>query len=149
MIAVHHYTAVTHRRGHLVGDAVLRAIADRLADALRDEDVLGRWGGEELLAVLPAEPPGGVMRAAERLRRSIADRPLTAHAVSATVSIGCAESAGETSTDALVRRADEALYAAKRAGRDRVAVARLDGVVALADGDRVEGVEAHLGPPLR
>jgi two-component system cell cycle response regulator len=149
MIDVDHFKAVNDRRGHLVGDAVLRAIADRLADALRDEDVLGRWGGEELLAVLPAEPPGGVMRAAERLRRSIADRPLTAHAVSATVSIGCAESAGETSTDALVRRADEALYAAKRAGRDRVAVARLDGVVALADGDRVEGVEAHLGPPLR
>jgi two-component system cell cycle response regulator len=149
MIDVDHFKAINDRHGHLVGDEVLRAICDRLLEAMRDEDVLGRWGGEEILAILPAEPAGGVLRAAERLRRDVAEHPLTAHAISATVSIGCAESAGDTSTDALVRRADEALYAAKRAGRDRVAVAGLDGVVAVADGDRVERVEAHLGPPVR
>jgi diguanylate cyclase (GGDEF)-like protein len=149
MIDVDHFKAINDRHGHLVGDEVLCAIADRLRGALRDEDVLGRWGGEELLAILPSEPPGGVVRAAERLRRDVAERPLTAHAIHATVSIGCAECEGDTSTDSLVRRADEALYAAKRAGRDRVVVCGLDGVVALADGDRVEGVEAHLGPPVR
>jgi two-component system cell cycle response regulator len=149
MIDVDHFKAINDRHGHLVGDEVLRAIADRLLGAMRDEDVLGRWGGEELLVILPAEPPGGVVRAAERLRQCVAERPLCGHAISATVSIGCAESEGDTSIDALVHRADEALYAAKRAGRDRVAIARLDGVVAVADGDRVERVEAHLGPPVR
>jgi two-component system cell cycle response regulator len=126
MIDVDHFKAINDRHGHLVGDEVLAAIAERLREGLRDEDVLGRWGGEELLTILPSEPRGGVARAAERLRRGIAKRPLTSHAIRATVSIGCAESTGAESVDALVCRADDALYAAKRSGRDRVVVARLD-----------------------
>ena len=129
MIDVDHFKAINDDHGHLVGDDVLREVADRLREALRDEDVLGRWGGEELLVILPSEPPGGVLQAAERLRRRISARPFTPGAIGATVSIGCAESDGETSVDALIRRADEALYTAKREGRDRVVAAELRSAV--------------------
>ena len=129
IIDVDHFKAINDRHGHPVGDDVLREMGARLREALRDEDVLGRWGGEELLVILPSEPPGGVLRVAERLRCRIADRPFTAHAIPATVSIGGAESDGETSVDALIRRADAALYTAKREGRDRVVVAGLRSAV--------------------
>lgn len=126
MIDVDHFKAINDRHGHLIGDEALAAIAQRLREALRDEDVLGRWGGEELLAILPSEPAGGVASAAERLRECVAQQPFTSRAIGATVSIGCAESTDGDSVDAIVRRADEALYAAKREGRDRVMVAALD-----------------------
>jgi two-component system cell cycle response regulator len=119
MIDVDHFKAINDRHGHPVGDEVLRAIADRLERALRDEDVLGRWGGEEFLAILPSEPAHDVARTAERLRLCVAERPLTGYAIAATVSIGCAETESHSTVDALVGRADAALYAAKRGGRDR------------------------------
>jgi diguanylate cyclase (GGDEF)-like protein len=125
MIDVDHFKPINDRHGHLVGDEVLTAIAARLREALRDEDVLGRWGGEEFLAILPALQPGSAGRAGQRLRRCIADRPLTPGAIAVTVSVGCAETEGGGSVDELVRRADDALYAAKREGRDRVVVAGL------------------------
>jgi diguanylate cyclase (GGDEF)-like protein len=125
LIDVDHFKAINDDRGHLVGDDVLTAIAARLREALRDEDVLGRWGGEEFLAILPDLQPGSAGRAGERLRRCIAERPLSAHGIPVTVSVGCAESEGGGSVDALVRRADDALYTAKRDGRDRVVVADL------------------------
>ncbi len=125
MIDADHFKVINDRYGHLVGDEALVEVGARLRAALRDEDVLGRWGGEEFLAILPSQPPGGVARAAERLRDCVRSRPLTSRGIEVTVSIGCAAADGGCSVDALVRRADDALYAAKRDGRDRIVVAAL------------------------
>jgi diguanylate cyclase (GGDEF)-like protein len=122
---IDHFKHVNDHHGHAAGDAVLRAAADVMRDGLVTGETAVRWGGEEFLLVLPGcEAPGALARA-ERLRRALAATPVDAggrrHGV--TVSLGCAIlSPGET-PEALVARADQALYAAKAAGRDRVAAA--------------------------
>jgi diguanylate cyclase (GGDEF)-like protein len=122
---IDHFKHVNDHHGHAAGDAVLRAVADVMRDGLVAGETAVRWGGEEFLLVLPGcEAPGALARA-ERLRRALAAAPVDAggrrHGV--TVSLGCAIlSPGET-PEALVARADQALYAAKAAGRDRVSAA--------------------------
>lgn len=112
---------VNDEHGHQVGDDVLRMVAQRILLRLRNEDVVGRWGGEEFLAVLPITPLSGALAVAERLRAEIARTPVEAggHTVAATVSIGCAEDHGDD-VESLVREADIALFRAKQGGRNRV-----------------------------
>ncbi|MCB9616311.1 MAG: GGDEF domain-containing protein [Sandaracinus sp.] len=122
VIDVDHFKAVNDRHGHLAGDAALRALAARLAREGRASDLLARYGGEELTMVLPHTDTEGAKVVAERLRRAaheihVGERPLT-------VSIGVAQRRDSESHDALLGRADDALYDAKRAGRDRVVVGR-------------------------
>jgi two-component system, cell cycle response regulator len=121
LVDIDRFKSVNDRHGHAVGDAVLRAVAARLAAGLREEDTASRWGGEEFLLVLPDAPDAGVI--AERLRATLAADPVhtgDGHCVAVTASFGWAAwSAGETA-DTLVARADTALYAAKDGGRDRV-----------------------------
>jgi len=124
-VDVDHFKTVNDTHGHPAGDAVLMIIAERLRRASRSDDAIGRWGGEEFLLLLPNTPGPVAALVAERARAAIASEPVTAEgvALSVTVSIGVCTIVDAAQTgEALVKGADEALYAAKSAGRNRVAV---------------------------
>jgi two-component system cell cycle response regulator len=111
------FKAVNDLQGHATGDALLVAVARALRAAVRAEDVVGRLGGEEFLVLLPDSDHEAAERAAERLRAAVA---AAAGPVAVTGSVGWSTLEEDEETDELVRRADEALYEAKAAGRDRV-----------------------------
>jgi diguanylate cyclase (GGDEF)-like protein len=122
MLDLDHFKDVNDAHGHARGDAVLVEVAQRLQQHVRDVDTLARYGGEEIVAVLPETDVEGAVQAAERLRATVAD-PLFLAAgqppVSLTVSVGVAVfPLNGTTADALMRAADTALYDAKRAGRN-------------------------------
>ena len=121
MVDVDHFKLVNDRHGHLVGDAVLRDVATALDQMSRTGDLTIRYGGEEFLVVLAGSCAAAAEVLADRLREAVAatrgDLPPV------TVSVGVAEHQATESTEHLLRRADEALYDAKGAGRDRVCVA--------------------------
>ena len=121
-----HFKRVNDRYGHQAGDGVLRELATRLSAVLRTYDALGRYGGEELIAVLPGCGTVGSLAVAERMRCAVASAPIETGtgAVTVTVSIGSASGgAEETDAVALIARADAALYRAKDGGRNRVEAA--------------------------
>lgn len=122
-----HFKRINDEYGHLAGDAVLREVSRRVAAVLRPYDSLGRYGGEELLIVLPACGRDGALEVAERVRAAVATLPVETDfgAIACTLSIGVAV-AGEavaTPSQQLIHQADEALYRAKRGGRNRVEMA--------------------------
>lgn len=132
-IDIDHFKQINDRIGHQAGDEVLRAVAGRIKAGLRLSDALGRFGGEEFVALLiDAELPEATM-VAERVRQSVAEQPLTlvdGRSLEVTVSIGVAALGTEPAADSLentaqtfVARADHALYAAKQNGRNRVVAA--------------------------
>ena len=123
MVDLDAFKAINDEHGHAVGDAVLVAAVLAMRAHLRAEDQLGRLGGEEFLVILPDTPGDAATRVAEKLREEVAAAP---GPVPVTCSVGVATWDGET-PDELLRRADEALYAAKEAGRDRVIAATLHG----------------------
>jgi diguanylate cyclase (GGDEF)-like protein len=127
MADLDHFKRVNDTLGHLAGDVVLGEAASRIGAALRPYDSLGRYGGEEFLIVLPGCDPEGTVQVAERMRDRIAERPVTTSdgAVSITISLGATATTGGPSSapEPLIRLADEALYRAKSAGRDRVELA--------------------------
>lgn len=116
------FKRVNDTHGHAVGDTVIRAVADRLAARLRAEDHLGRYGGEEFLALLPDSGPTAAAAVAEDLRAAVAAGPVETDAgpLAITVSVGWSVWEDEPA-HRLLARADEALYEAKEAGRDRIA----------------------------
>jgi diguanylate cyclase (GGDEF)-like protein len=117
-----HFKAVNDRHGHDAGDAVLAQTAYRIRASLRAYDLAYRLGGEEFLVVMPGADAHTALRVAEGLRTAIAAGPLGG--VGVTMSFGVsASSGGRFDYDDLFGEADRALYAAKRAGRDRVATA--------------------------
>ena len=121
MIDIDFFKRVNDQFGHAAGDQVLAAVGKALERVLRAGDLVCRWGGEEFLALLPDTSPEGARLAAERIRAgiaAIADLP-----TSVSVSIGVASCWQDEPPAALVARADEALYLAKRNGRNRVEVA--------------------------
>lgn len=125
IIDVDHFKWVNDLHGHAAGDAVLRELATRLAGRVRGGEMVGRWGGEEFLVVLPLTNTTGASILAEQLRRIVLDMPYNlpgGEQVKVTISVGCAAST-EADAEALVRSADAALYEAKRSGRNRVALA--------------------------
>jgi two-component system cell cycle response regulator len=117
MVDLDHFKGVNDRHGHETGDDVLVAAAEALQRALRAEDVLGRLGGEEFLALLPDTDAEAAATTAERLREAVEQ---AGGPVPVTASVGWAVLEDGEPADALVRRADAALYAAKAAGRNRV-----------------------------
>lgn len=124
LIDLDRFKSINDVHGHAAGDAVLREVAARLLAGLREEDLAARWGGEEFLLLLPDSPDAGVV--CERLRAAIAGRPVDVHGVlqlSVSASFGWATWTGDETGETLVGRADAALYAAKKAGRDRVVTA--------------------------
>ncbi len=120
MADVDFFKRVNDTYGHPTGDDVLRAVAGRCKRALRDDDLLARFGGEEFIGVLPLGTREAGLAVAERIRRALSGRPVSTRSgpVSVTLSVGVA--AGCETLTSLIARADQALYAAKRAGRDRV-----------------------------
>jgi two-component system cell cycle response regulator len=120
IVDIDHFKPVNDAHGHQVGDRVLVAVASALAENLRAEDQLGRLGGEEFLVVLGDTDAAAAARVTEKLRCEVARAAVEhdGHALSVTVSIGTATWDGEAPEE-LLRRADDTLYAAKAAGRDR------------------------------
>ncbi len=121
------FKAVNDEHGHLAGDAVLRGVAERLKDSLRSTDTAGRYGGEELIVVLPQNTGPGAMTFADRWRQAVELRPFEAPdgtPIPVTLSVGVAGYADcfEAPED-LVAAADRALYQAKDNGRNRVELA--------------------------
>jgi diguanylate cyclase (GGDEF)-like protein len=125
MLDVDHFKAINDTRGHGAGDAVIRAVADVIRGHHRRTDIAGRLGGEEFAVLLPETSLAAAVAAAERLRLSIDCHALAYEdaAVHFTVSVGVAELRAGEELDALIARADTALYEAKHGGRNRVAAA--------------------------
>lgn len=113
-----HFKAVNDTYGHDVGDAVLRAVAGVLRQASRSSDLVGRWGGEELLALLPRTDLWAARPFAERVRAGVA--ALEGLPCRVSVSAGMAEWTRGQDVRTVLARADARLYEAKRSGRDRV-----------------------------
>lgn len=124
MVDIDHFKRINDTYGHGVGDQVLKAVVGRSAAAMRPHDTLGRFGGDEFLAIMPDAAPTHVRDVLERIRRAACGRPfeVDGHKIEVTVSIGGATSRGE-SAEALIRSTDGALYQAKALGRNRVVVA--------------------------
>ena len=121
MFDLDHFKSVNDRFGHGVGDSVLRLFAQVACKSMRATDIIGRLGGEEFAAIVP-EPMEGALHIAERLRAAfeVAGVAVDNHAIGATVSIGLATSyQAVPDIDALILRADAALYRAKHDGRNR------------------------------
>jgi two-component system cell cycle response regulator len=118
-----HFKSINDTHGHKCGDEVLVAAVHAMGAHLRAEDQLGRLGGEEFLVLLPDTKADAAVHVAEKLRAEVAEAPAK---VPITVSVGVATWDGETPEE-LLQRADEALYAAKESGRDRVMAATLHG----------------------
>jgi diguanylate cyclase (GGDEF)-like protein len=124
MIDLDHFKRLNDQHGHLLGDAVLRAVAGTLSQALRETDIACRYGGEELIVLLPDCEMNAAMRKAEDIRARI-EALSSAHGVEISASLGVAAfPLVASSVNDLVQAADDALYEAKGAGRNRVASAK-------------------------
>jgi diguanylate cyclase (GGDEF)-like protein len=123
MIDIDHFKSVNDTHGHAVGDDVIREVANRLGATLRDTDLVCRYGGEEFAVILVRTTDADAYEAAERLHKAVTGAPVLTSVgdLPITVSLGLA---GPDSmcvdVEALLARADEALYKAKRAGRNRL-----------------------------
>ncbi len=126
-----HFKSVNDRYGHEAGDVALVQTAVVLRGALRESDALGRWGGEEFIAVLPSTGPAGAAEVAERMRAEIANTAFEGLRERTTISLGVATMTAvddpATAWDALVKEADQYLYQAKHEGRNRVVAQRPTG----------------------
>lgn len=128
---IDHFKHINDAFGHDAGDSVLVHIAKLLQRNFRNIDLIGRYGGEEFLAVINGDDPEMVLRAAERVRRAIAEAPVQLSEaadspMTISASVGVSVSAqGDVGWQAIVKRADQALYAAKAAGRNVTAIGAL------------------------
>jgi diguanylate cyclase len=122
-VDVDHFKRLNDMYGHQTGDQVLRSIANAIQMSVRDEDVPARYGGEEFMVLLRNPKPGVAMEIGERIRTTVRDMNLVdvgvTDRVTVSLGVGSGLSADEPIAE-IVERADRALYAAKRTGRDRV-----------------------------
>ncbi|WP_250474353.1 diguanylate cyclase [Caballeronia sp. GAFFF1] len=118
-----HFKRINDEFGHLVGDTVLRVMAERVAETVRVQDVFGRFGGEEFALLLPCTNFDDAMIVAEKVRHAICETPIDVQGarvpVTASVGVACARREVTSSYEALINEADAALYVAKREGRNR------------------------------
>ena len=127
MVDIDHFKRINDRLGHAAGDAVLCAVAQTLQAHAREVDRVARFGGEEFCVLLPHTLHDGALQAAERLREAInlVSIPWNDELISVTISTGLATADNPDETlDAIIQRADQALYQAKADGRNRVVAAR-------------------------
>lgn len=125
MIDIDFFKACNDRFGHLVGDVVLREIANLIKEHIRVTDFLGRYGGEEFLVVLPDAAEDAVFIVAQRINSSAKEHIIHAYdeQIKVTISLGVATSTGDIiKTQELIDKADFALYRAKRTGRDKICI---------------------------
>ena len=122
LVDVDHFKSVNDEFGHETGDCVLKEITKRLSATMREYDGLGRYGGEEFLMVIPGCDLATTVRRANQIRELISNQPVQTQlgAIDVTVSMGATVAEPSTSVELLLRRADAALYQAKRNGRNRV-----------------------------
>ena len=127
MIDIDNFKDINDTHGHPVGDFVLRTAVNRMLSRLRREDLLGRYGGDELMVVLPDIDLDGAVTAAEGLRAAVAETQfkVDGELIPVTISAGAAQWQDAENEAELVERADSALYEAKAAGRNRVHGTRL------------------------
>ena len=121
MIDVDRFKRVNDSYGHQTGDAVLRQVARCVAGSIRDTDVLSRYGGEEFAVLLNNTNASGALKLAERIRRNMESTSFSAdegQAIPVTISLGVASLAAGDDSVQLIKKADQALYAAKEAGRN-------------------------------
>ena len=143
MADIDHFKSINDTRGHAVGDEVIREVARRLGQAVRATDIVGRYGGEEFVLLLP-ETDDQAEILAERVRRSVGDTPIHTAVgdLPITVSLGVALRDEDFGVGALINRADMALYQAKNDGRNRVACAQPSSP---SDQRRRDGDRSHEG----
>lgn len=126
MLDVDHFKRVNDTYGHMVGDQVLCAVAETCRTTLRGTDIIGRYGGEEFAILLPDTSLENARHIAERLRATLAQTPIVAEnttlAITASLGVAALHPTEPLSIDALVDRADQALYAAKELGRNCIVV---------------------------
>lgn len=124
LLDIDHFKRINDRLGHAMGDAAIRSVVAAVTVGLRASDLIGRVGGEEFAILLPETAEPAALQLAERIRRNVAERPLTLATIeplTLTVSLGVARlQAQDVSFDDLFQRADAALLQAKQDGRDRV-----------------------------
>lgn len=122
MLDIDYFKKINDKYGHQAGDAVLRQISARIKEGLRLYDILGRYGGEEFLLLLPNAELASACRVAERIRCSIAEKPFTfkEQSIFVTVSLGVSSITPGISLTEAIEIADQALYTAKQNGRNRV-----------------------------
>jgi len=125
MADLDHFKEINDTLGHLIGDRVLKEVAHRIATSVRDKDLIGRYGGEEFLLIFPETSLQVAQQVAERIRQHIARTPihLPEHSIPITISIGLTHFQRSDTQESLLQRADSAMYAAKQAGRNCVAMA--------------------------
>ena len=123
-VDIDHFKSINDEHGHEAGDAILRAVATTTAAAVRGSDSVGRWGGDEFVAVCPAADTDGLRSAADRVRALVAASGVSAdgRTVVPTVSVGGAIARVGDDLGMLLSRADDAMYRSKQAGRDRVTI---------------------------
>ncbi|MCF7699064.1 GGDEF domain-containing protein [Loktanella sp. M215] len=122
MVDIDHFKTINDRHGHLVGDYVIREVANTLRQIIREDDIVCRFGGEEFVIFLKASDADEGYTTAERMRRGIENTPLEAFSgekVHVTVSIGCSMKDRLQDINDSIRAADAALYQAKSGGRNR------------------------------
>ncbi|MCE5269029.1 MAG: GGDEF domain-containing protein [Planctomycetaceae bacterium] len=146
MLDIDHFKQVNDREGHLTGDRVLQELARLIDESVRETDLVGRYGGEEFIIIMPQTDLAGACIFTERLRADVADR------LTVTIS-GGVTAARETDTpETLLSRVDAALYAAKTAGRNRI-FSHVDNVVqpvtVVPDAEPVPASEASALPCMR
>ena len=125
MVDIDHFKKVNDTYGHDIGDEALKIMVTTVLSALRSEDVLGRFGGEEFIVLLPETDAIGAELVAQRVRQLVSEIVIDTaqEPLSFTVSIGVAEAKRDESIEEIQKRADEALYEAKKNGRDCVVTA--------------------------
>ncbi len=129
MVDIDHFKTFNDRYGHLVGDAILRSISDRIKENIRQVDLIGRYGGEEFSVILTETDKEGALLAAERIRRAVEANDINIYdeSLKISVSIGIAVFPGDAvRPETLIEKADRALYQAKQTGRNKVCVCGVD-----------------------
>ena len=125
MVDIDKFKVLNDTHGHATGDEVLRAVAGAIVSAVREDDVPARFGGEEFIVLLRNPDPGVAVEVGERIRAAVRGLDLARLGVSSvSVSVGVAVADGpDEPIEELIETADQALYRAKRGGRDRVVAA--------------------------
>lgn len=123
LMDVDFFKSINDRFGHAVGDQVLQGLASLLQENLRDTDLVGRWGGEEFLCILPKTDLAEAEHSAHRIQSALAAAPMQAAGDTVRLTVTCGIAAVDTRLDEAIKRADQAMYRGKHEGRNVIVVA--------------------------